>query len=198
LLLVGLTGGIGSGKSTVARMLENLGAVLIDADDLARRAIDKGTPGYDLVLQAFGREILTPSREIDRERLASLVFAAPDARRRLEAIVHPEVARMAAEIVENYRATDHVVVYVVPLLVENNLQETFDVVVTVSADVDIRLSRLTGDREMSEDNVRSRMAAQTSDLEKEGVADFVIRNDGDLSDLESKVKELWARISSTR
>jgi dephospho-CoA kinase len=198
LLLVGLTGGIGSGKSTVARMLESLGAVLIDADDLARRAIDKGTPGYELVLQAFGRGILTPSGEIDRERLASLVFADPDARRRLEAIVHPEVARMAAEMVQSYRATDHIVVYVVPLLVENNLQDMFDVVVTVSASEDIRLSRLAGEREMSEDDVRSRMAAQTSDSEKEGVADFVIRNDGDLSNLESNVKELWARISSTR
>jgi len=198
LLLVGLTGGIGSGKSTVARMLERLGAVLIDADDLARRAIEKGTPGHELVLQEFGRGILTPSREIDRERLASLVFADPDARRRLESIVHPEVARMVAELVEPHRTTDHIVVYVVPLLVENRLQDTFDVVVTVSAGEDTRLSRLTGDRGMSEDAVRSRMAAQTSDLEKEEVADFVVRNTGDLSDLESNVKEIWARISSRR
>jgi len=198
LLLVGLTGGIGSGKSTVARMLGRLGAHLIDADDLARRAVDKSTPGYRLVVEEFGPEVLTPSGDIDRDRLASPVFADPDARRRLESIVHPEVARMAAEIVESYRATDRIVVYVVPLLVENDLQDTFDIVVTVSADEDIRLSRLTGDREMSEDAVRSRMAAQTSDSEREEVADFVIRNDGDLSELESSVKEIWSRISSRR
>jgi dephospho-CoA kinase len=198
LLLVGLTGGIGSGKSTVARMLERLGAVLIDADDLARRAIEKGTPGYELALREFGRGILTRSREIDRERLASLIFADPDARHRLEAIVHPEVARMMAELVDPYRTTDHIVVYIVPLLVENSLQDTFDVVVTVSAGEDIRVSRLTGGRGMSDDAVRSRMGTQTSDAEKEEVADFVIRNDGDLSDLQSKVKELWARISSSR
>lgn len=198
MLLVGLTGGIGSGKSTVARMLGRLGAHLIDADDLARRAVDKSTPGYRLVVEEFGPEVLTPSGDIDRDRLASPVFADPDARRRLESIVHPEVARMAAEIVESYRATDRIVVYVVPLLVENDLQDTFDIVVTVSADEDIRLSRLTGDREMSEDAVRSRMAAQTSDSEREEVADFVIRNDGDLSELESSVKEIWSRISSRR
>src|SRR5438046_1952107 len=106
-------------------MLAGKGAVVIDADDLARRAVDPGTPGFRQVVEAFGSEILDPDGTIDREKLAAVVFGDPEARRRLEAIIHPEVARLFAEAVEAHRGTDRVVVYVVPLLVENRLQEGF-------------------------------------------------------------------------
>src|SRR5438128_3924229 len=142
MLLVGLTGGIGAGKSTVARMLAGRGAVVIDADDLARRAIDPGTPGFDAVVKAFGPEALTSDGEIDRNRLAALVFADEEARRKLEAIVHPEVARLFAEEAARYRDTDKVVVYAVPLLVESGLQEMFHVVVVLTAEREARVTRL--------------------------------------------------------
>jgi dephospho-CoA kinase len=195
LLLVGLTGGIGSGKSTVGRMLAEKGAVVIDADELARRAVDPGTPGFRQVLEAFGREIVDPDGAIDRERLAALVFGDPEARRRLEEIVHPEVARMFAEAVEPHRGTDQVVVYVVPLLVENRLQGAFDVVVTVSAEADLRAERLLS-RQMQAEDARARMASQASDEEREQVADLVIRNDRSLSQLGERVEELWRRLAA--
>jgi dephospho-CoA kinase len=195
LLLVGLTGGIGSGKSTVGRMLAEKGAVVIDADELARRAVDPGTPGFRQVLEAFGREIVDPDGALDRERLAALVFSDPEARRRLEEIVHPEVARMFAEAVEPHRGTDQVVVYVVPLLVENRLQGAFDVVVTVSAEADLRAERLLS-RQMQAEDARARMASQASDEEREQVADLVIRNDRSLSQLGERVEELWRRLAA--
>jgi dephospho-CoA kinase len=195
LLLVGLTGGIGSGKSTVGRMLAEKGAVVIDADELARRAVDPGTPGFRQVLEAFGREIVDPDGAIDRERLAALVFGDPEARRRLEEIVHPEVARMFAEAVEPHRGTDRVVVYVAPLLVENRLQGAFDVVVTVSAEADLRAERLLS-RQMQAEDARARMASQASDEEREQVADLVIRNDRSLSQLGERVEELWRRLAA--
>jgi dephospho-CoA kinase len=195
LLLVGLTGGIGSGKSTVGRMLAEKGAVVIDADDLARRAIDPGTEGYRQVLEAFGKEIADPHGGVDRERLAAVVFGDPEARRRLEAIVHPEIARLYAEAVQPHRGTDRVVVYVVPLLVENRLQDAFDVVVTVSAEADVRAERLLS-RPMTLEDVRARMASQVSDEERERLADFLIRNDRSVSQLGDRVNELWTRLAA--
>src|SRR5437773_2168582 len=176
MLLVGLTGGIGAGTSTVARMLAERGALVIDADDLARRAIDPGTPGFDAVVKAFGPEALTSHGEIDRNRLAALVFADEEARRKLEAIVHPEVARLFAQQAARYRDTHNVVVYAVPLLVESGLQGTFDVVVVVTAEREARLARLAAAREMSPDDAKSRMDAQLPDEEREAAADVVIRN----------------------
>lgn len=194
MLLVGLTGGIGSGKSTVARMLEARGAVVLDADEFARRAIDPGMSGHASVVEAFGAGVVAPSGEIDREELASVVFADPDARRRLEAIVHPEVARQFAESVELYRETDRVVVYVVPLLVESGLESGFDVVVMVAASEASRVTRLARDRGMSEADARARMAAQLTDEERGRVADFVIENDGALDDLGMRVDRLWTDL----
>ncbi|MGQ0670888.1 MAG: dephospho-CoA kinase [Actinomycetota bacterium] len=194
MLLVGLTGGIGSGKSTVARMLEARGAVVLDADEFARRAIDPGTPGHESVVDAFGAGVVAPSGEIDRDGLARVVFADPDARRRLEAIVHPEVARQFAESVEPYRETDRVVVYVVPLLVESRLEAGFDVVVVVAASETARVARLAMDRGMSEADARARMSAQLSDEERERVAGFVVENDGALDDLETRVDRLWTGL----
>jgi dephospho-CoA kinase len=191
MLLVGLTGGIGSGKSTVAAMLERRGAVVIDADDLARRAVDPGSPGYQQVVEAFGRQLIADGGDIDRERLAQLVFADPEARRRLESIVHPEVARRFAQALEAYRDTDRVVVYVVPLLVERSLQATFDVVVAISASPEIRERRLIADRAMTAEEVRGRMAAQLSDEDRARDAHIVIENHGSLEQLDRVVDDLW-------
>jgi dephospho-CoA kinase len=193
-LLVGLTGGIGGGKSTVARMLAERGAVVIDADDLARRAVDPGTPGLDRLVEAFGREVLAADGGLDRERMAALAFSDPDARRRLEAVVHPEVARLLAEELQRHLDGDDVVVYSVPLLVERNLGAMMDVVVTVSAGTDDRVRRLAADRGMDESQVRERMAAQVSDAEREAAADVVLRNDGSLAELEEQVQRLWASL----
>src|SRR5436309_8262757 len=165
MLLVGLTGGIGAGKSTVARMLAQHGAVVIDADELARRAIDPGTPGFDAVVKSFGPELLTSEGAIDRNRLAALVFADEEARRKLEAIVHPEVGRLFAREAARYRDADKVVVYAVPLLVESGFQEMFDVVVVVSAQREARMARLAAARNMSGKDIRDRMDAQLSDDE---------------------------------
>ncbi len=194
MLLVGLTGGIGAGKSTVARMLAERGAVLFDADEFARRSVDHGTPGQARVLAEFGPQAVTPSGGLDRDWLARRVFADPEARRRLEAIVHPEVARLFAGADEPYVGTDRVVVHVVPLLVENRLEQAFDVVVVVSAGEEARIARLAAERGMSERAVRERMAAQALDTERERAATFVIRNDGSLEDLGRDVDSVWLEL----
>lgn len=196
MLLVGLTGGIGSGKSTVAAMLERRGAAVLDADDLARRAVQPGTPGHERVVEAFGNDVLTPSGEIDRKRLADVVFTDPAARRTLESIVHPEVARLFAETVEGLRDTDRIVVYVVPLLVERSLQSGFDVIVVVSASPEVRVARLVTERGMKEEGVLDRMTAQLSDEERERAGHVVIRNEGTLDDLERAAEELWIDLQS--
>jgi dephospho-CoA kinase len=195
-LLVGLTGGIGSGKTTVARLLEARGAVVIDADDLARRAIDPDTPGLARLLDEFGAGVIGEDASVDREALADIVFADPAARRRLEAIIHPEVARLFAEATEPYRDTDRVVVYAVPLLVENHLEHGFDMVVVVAAAEDARVARLRDQRGMAEQDIRGRIAAQASDRDRAQVADVVIDNSGSPEDLERAVNRLWDDLSA--
>jgi dephospho-CoA kinase len=196
MLLVGLTGGIGSGKSTVASMLERRGAVVFDADVFARHALDPGTPGYLRVIEAFGPEVLTEEGDVDREALAAKVFRDAEARRRLEAIVHPEVARQLGDALVPYRDTERIVVYSVPLLVEAGLQSAFDLTVVVSASEEIRVERLARGRGMSEDEARVRIHAQVSDREREAVAGLVIRNDGSLQDLERDVAEIWEALQA--
>lgn len=194
MLLVGLTGGIGAGKSTVAELLAERGALVIDADDLARRAVAPGTAGFDRVVEAFGEGILGPEGDIDRARLAEIVFADEERRRELEAIVHPEVARLFAEAVEPHRDTDRVVVYSVPLLAERGLAELFDVVVVVVADVDRRTERLMRDRGMAADEVRARVAAQLDDEQRARVADVLLDNDGSPERLGPQVDRLWTQL----
>ena len=160
MLLVGLTGGIGSGKSTVARMLEKRGAVVFDADVLAREVVEPGTPGHQAVVERFGANVLAPGGELDREALASIVFADPSARRDLEAIVHPEVRRRFAEGSEEYRDTDRVVVFSAPLLVETGMHTAFDVLLVVAAPVENQIERLMRERGMSEATIRARIDAQ--------------------------------------
>ena len=193
-LLIGLTGGIGSGKSTVARLLERRGAVVIDADQLAREAVAKGTPGFDRVVAAFGATVLTPDGDLDRSALAARIFSDVAEKAALEAIVHPEVARRFGEMVESLRTSDRVVVYVTPLLVELGLAPAFDVVVVVTASTHLRISRVASDRGLSPDDVRERMAAQATDEQRMEVADVLVDNDGSLADLEPQVDRLWGDL----
>ncbi len=193
MLLVGLTGGFGSGKSTVAAMLERRGAVVLDADEFARRALDPGRPGHARVVEEFGSSVVGPDGSVDRAALAGTVFGDPDARRRLEAIVHPEVARLLQDALEPYRDTDRVVVYAVPLLVENHLESMFDLVVVVTAPEEVRIRRLVA-RGMAEDDVRARIRAQLSDSERQAVADVVVANDGSRDDLNRRVETLWEEL----
>jgi dephospho-CoA kinase len=194
MLLVGLTGGIGSGKSTVARLLEERGAVVFDADVLARRAVEPGAPGHDAVVERFGSNVLLPGGALDREALASIVFADPAARRDLEAIVHPEVRRLFAEGCERYDGTDAVVVFGAPLLVETGMHTAFDLLIVVSSPVERQIERLMRDRGMSEAAIRARIAAQLPLEEKAAVADVLIENDGSLEDLERQVDRVWAEL----
>lgn len=196
MLLVGLTGGIGSGKSTVARMLADRGAAVFDADELARRAVDPGTPGQVALAERFGPDVLTPDGSIDREELARRVFQDDEARRDLEAIVHPEVFRLLSEGLDPFRETDRVAVFDAPLIVEAGFDEAVDVLVVVTARLDARISRIVAEGRLSEQEAQARIATQAPDEEKERLADFVIRNDGDLGDLEQAVEGVWRELRS--
>jgi dephospho-CoA kinase len=195
-LLVGLTGGIGSGKSTVARMLEERGAVVFDADLLAREAVEPGTPGHTAVIERFGADVLAPGGELDREALASIVFADPSARRDLEQIVHPEVRRLFAEGSEAYHDTERIVVFSAPLLVESGMHTAFEILVVVSATVATQIERLMRQRGMSEAAIRARIDAQAPLEDKAAVADFLVDNGGTLAELESQVERLWHDLSA--
>jgi dephospho-CoA kinase len=195
-LLVGLTGGIGSGKSTVARMLEERGAVVFDADLLAREAVEPGTPGHTAVIERFGADVLAPGGELDREALASIVFADPSARRDLEQIVHPEVRRLFAEGSEAYRDTDRIVVFSAPLLVETGMHTAFEILVVVSATVVTQIERLMRQRGMSEAAIRARIDAQAPLEDKAAVADFLVDNGGTIAELENQVERLWHDLSA--
>jgi dephospho-CoA kinase len=196
MLLVGLTGGIGTGKSTVARMLEKRGAVVFDADALARHAVAPGTPGFDQVVERFGPNVLAPGGGLDREALASIVFSDPAARRDLEGIVHPEVRRMFAEGCEEYRDSDRVVVFSAPLLVETGMHTAFDLLIVVSAPVATQIERLMRDRGMAERDVQARIAAQLPLEAKAEVADIPLDNEGTLEDLERRVERLWRDLDA--
>ncbi|MGH2580568.1 MAG: dephospho-CoA kinase [Actinomycetota bacterium] len=196
MLLVGLTGGIGTGKSTVARMLEKRGAVVFDADVLARQAVAPGTPGFDQVAERFGPNVLAPGGGLDREALASIVFSDPAARRDLEGIVHPEVRRMFAEGCEEYRDSDRVVVFSAPLLVETGMHTAFDLLIVVSAPVATQIERLMRGRGMAERDVEARIAAQLPLEAKAEVADILVDNEGTLEDLEGRVERVWRDLDA--
>jgi dephospho-CoA kinase len=195
-LTVGLTGGIGSGKSEVSRRLRELGAVVIDADAVAREVVEQGTPGLAAVVAEFGEGVLRADGTLDREGLGRIVFGDPDRLARLNAIVHPLVGeRIAARMAEVERDhPDGVVVYDVPLLVENDLVGRYDVVLVVGASPETQLRRLAQQRGMSEDDARARIAAQAPLAAKLAVADIVIDNDRPLADLDARVQEVWADL----
>ena len=198
MLLVGLTGGIGSGKTTVAELLRDRGAVTLDADEFARQALAPGSLGLAQVVDRFGSRVLAPDGSLDRDRLAGIVFADPAARRDLEAVVHPEVARRFAEAAELYRPTERTVVYVVPLLVERDLASAFDVVVVVSAPEDVRVARLALGRGMAEEDARARIRAQLPEEDRVAAADLVIDNGGSPEALAAEVDRLWQDLQRRR
>jgi dephospho-CoA kinase len=194
MLLVGLTGGVGSGKSTVADRLARLGAVLVDADAIARSVVEPGTEGFAALHEAFGDEIMGLDGSLSRHALAALVFRDPEARARLEAIVHPRVRR-EADLMTALAPDDAVVVHDVPLLVETGRADDYDVVVVVDATDADRIARLRVSRGWDEATTRARMAAQADREARLAVADEVIVNDGDLDDLMVAVDSLWERLS---
>lgn len=193
MITVGLTGGIGSGKSEVARLFAERGAVVVDADALAREAVEPGTPGLAAVVAEFGTEVLAEDGTLDRARLGGIVFADPVRREALEAIVHPYVGRRSAELMAA-APPDAVVVYDVPLLVEKSLQGHYDVVVVVDVDEETQVRRLLAEREMTEAEARARIAAQASRAERLAVADVVVDNQGDLDSLRARVAEVWKEL----
>ncbi|MCX2969003.1 MULTISPECIES: dephospho-CoA kinase [Streptomyces] len=193
MLSVGLTGGIGAGKSEVARLLASYGAVVVDADRIAREVVEPGTEGHAAVVAEFGEGVLGPDGALDRPALGRIVFADDERRAALNAIVHPLVGARSAEL-QRAAGGDAVVVHDVPLLTENGLAPLYDVVVVVDASQETRLRRLTELRGMPEDEARARMAAQATRAERRAVADHVIDNDGPLEALEPQVRALWESL----
>jgi dephospho-CoA kinase len=190
MLLVGLTGGIGSGKSTVARLLEERGAVILDADVFARDAVRRGSDGFRAVAARFGSDVVAPDGELDRPRLASIVFADPAALADLESIVHPVVRQMIADGIQDHLDEDRVVVLVNPLLIEMGTHRDSDVVVVVSAAPETQVARSVA-RGMEETDVRARIAAQLPLDDRARMADVLLDNEGTLEDLEAEVDVLW-------
>jgi dephospho-CoA kinase len=191
---VGLTGGIGAGKSEVSSLLRERGAVIIDADRVAREVVEPGTPGLAEVVAEFGEDVLLPDGGLDRAKVGSIVFSDPARLAALNAIVHPRVGARMQEMVEAAPAGG-IVVYDVPLLVENELERAYEVVVVVDAPVEVQLDRLVARRGMTEEDARARIAAQASREERRAVATHVIDNSGSLDDLKDQVDVLWADLS---
>lgn len=189
MLRVALTGGIGSGKSLVGEILEELGALVIDSDQLAREVIERGSPGYEEVVTAFGDSILSEG-QIDRSKLAAVVFNESDLRKKLESIIHPLV-REAAEKLARKLPSGAILINQIPLLVESDGAKRFDYVVTVSADEEIRRERLRL-RGLKDYEITQRMAAQVSDSEREKIANYIIRNNGSIDELTRAVEALMA------
>ncbi|OON74744.1 dephospho-CoA kinase [Streptomyces tsukubensis] len=194
MLSVGLTGGIGSGKSEVSRLLVGHGAVLIDSDRIAREVVEPGTPGLTAVVEAFGEEMLTPEGALDRPKLGTVVFGDSAEVARLNAIVHPLVRARSAEL-QRAADADAVVVNDVPLLVESDLTALYDLVIVVDATPETRLDRLVRLRGMTEENARARMAAQATREQRLAAADIVIDNDGPLDTLAKRVDAVWAELA---
>ncbi|BDH04331.1 dephospho-CoA kinase [Streptomyces seoulensis] len=194
MLKVGLTGGIGAGKSEVSRLFVEHGAVLIDADRIAREVVAPGTPGLAAVVEAFGPEILTGDGSLDRPRLGSVVFADPEKLALLNSIVHPLVGARSREL-ESAASPGSVVLHDVPLLTENGLAPLYDLVVVVDASTETQLDRLVRLRGMTEDDARARMAAQASREQRREIADIVIDNDVPLDALRKRVSEVWAELT---
>jgi dephospho-CoA kinase len=195
MLLVGLTGGIGSGKSTVAGLLAAHGAVILDADAFARDAVRAGTEALVAVVKRFGDEVLGPEGELDRARLASVVFADREALDDLEAIIHPEVRRMIADGIQSHLDTDDVVVLVNPLLIEMGTHRDCDVVVVVSAMPETQVARSVA-RGMDEADARARLEAQLPLDDRARAADVLLDNEGTIEELETEVDVLWRDLAS--
>ena len=192
-LRVGLTGGIGSGKSEVSRRLASYGAVVIDADAVAREVVAPGTPGLTEVVQEFGPDMLRGDGSLDRDRLGELVFADESLRLKLNAIIHPRVGERMAEL-ERQAGGAPVIVHDVPLLAENHLAGSFDEVVVVDVSPRIQLDRLARERGMPRAQAEARMGAQAPREERLAIATIVVDNSGSLAELDREVGELWAEL----
>jgi dephospho-CoA kinase len=190
-LRVGLTGGIGAGKSTVAAELSELGAVVVDADRIAREVVEPGTDGLAEVVEAFGEDVLDDEGRLDRTALGRVVFADDEARTRLNGILHPRIGARTAELIAG-APDDAVVVHDVPLLVENGMGPAFALVVVVDAPEDVRVARLAETRGMAEDDARARIHAQASEEDRRAAADVWIDNVGDVDEVREQVRELWS------
>jgi len=191
---IGLTGGIASGKSAVAAELAARGAIIIDADVLAREVVEPGTPALAAIIDRFGPQVLS-NGQLDRTRLAQIVFADPLARRDLERIVHPAVRARAADL-ERAAGRAAVVVHVIPLLVETGQQEDFDLVVTVDVDHETQIKRLIARNGYTRAEAESRIAAQASREDRRIAADVVLDNTGSVAQLREQIDALWAELSS--
>ena len=191
---MGMTGGVASGKSTVSALLRSLGAVVVDADAIAREVVAPGTPGLAAVVAEFGPEMLGPDGGLDRARLGALVFADPARRATLEGIVHPLVRARAAEI-EASAPAGAVVVHDIPLLVETGQAASFDAVLVVDVPVEVQVARAVRDRGWSEEEARSRIAAQASREERLAAATYVVDNSGTVEDLRQRVAEVFAELT---
>lgn len=195
MLLVGLTGNIGSGKSTVAQLLSERGATIIDADVLARRAVEQGTPAYASIVERWGTSILAADGLIDRAALRRIVFSEPQELEQLNAIVHPEVERMLAALVQQARDRgDRVVVCDIPLLFERRMTGAFDRILLVDAPRPVRLERLVRERGLRETEAMAMIVAQMPAELKRARADFVIDNVGTLTQLDLRVAEVWSAL----
>jgi dephospho-CoA kinase len=192
-LRVGLTGGIGAGKSEVSRRLESYGAVVIDADLLARQVVAPGTPGLAQVVEAFGEKVLGPDGALDRERLGEIVFADASLRGKLNAIVHPLVGARMREL-EEAAAGAAIVVHDIPLLAENHLQDGFDEVVVVDVPPRVQAERLVKERGMTPEQAEARMRAQASRQDRLEIATIVVDNSGSLAELDREVGDLWTEL----
>jgi dephospho-CoA kinase len=191
MLVVALTGGIGAGKSLVAQYFSELGARVVDADQLSRIAIERGSAGFDEVITRFGESILR-NGDIDRKALGEIIFGDKNAKEDLEAIIHPRVRELFFEVV-NDLAADEILIYEIPLLVETGASSNFDLIITVEAELEIRKSRLLK-RGMFISEIESRLAAQASPAEREAAATHIIENSGDEDQLLRKVENLWEEL----
>jgi len=195
MLRVGLTGNIAAGKSTVAEVWRSLGTTVVDADELARRAVDPGTPAFSAIAAEWGEAVVEPDGGLDRAALRRIVFADPAARERLEQIVHPAVAELREELYREAEARgEPVIVADIPLLFEVGLVDEFDVVVLVDAPEETRLARLVGDRGLDPAEAQKMIAAQMSPALKRARADYVIENEGTVDEVRRRARDVWQEL----